>query len=189
MAVLCSKGMILDIDLFVAACIWLSGGPIFRVALGALTAWIVIWILAWLVLGKGSYLLGALGEKGGFEPHLKRYQDLAKLIITLATASTAFLFGFLMNRPADPKAQNVYAAVLEGAFPLAMCSLCACIFLLLIFMLGQTYIYEAYCHLIPERRNIYKGWLYALQVSVGWAGFLSLLLAHSYLAIKLVNRA
>ncbi len=189
MAVICSKGMILDIDSFAVACMWFPDGPISRVVLGALTTLIVIWILARLVLGKGPYLMDPLDEKGAFEPHLKRYQGLAKLVVTLATASIAFLFGFLVNRPADPKAQNVYATALEGAFPLAVCSLCSSVFLLLLFMLGQTYIYEEYCHRTPERRSIYKGWLYALQVSVGWTGFLSFLFAYGYLAFKLINRA
>ncbi len=177
------------VDWFAVMGTCLAGGAIPGVALGVLTTLVVIWVAARLVLGKGPYLMDALGEKGAFEPHAKRYQDLAKLIVTLATASIAFLFSFLVNRPTDPKTQNVYASALEGASPVAVCSLCSSIFLLLIFMLGQTYIYEVYCHRSPEKRDVYTGWLYALQVSVGWTGFLSFLFAYGYLAFRLIDRA
>lgn len=40
---------------------------------------------------------------GGFEPHLKRYQDLAQLILTLATATVAFLVNFLVGLHVDEK--------------------------------------------------------------------------------------
>jgi hypothetical protein len=165
------------------------GGPISRTILGVVSTLLLIWIAAWKVLGTGTYNFDPLGEKGAFEPHLKRYQDLAKLIITFSTASVAFVFGFLVNHPTEARPQNAYAAALAGASSLAICSLCASIFLLLFFMLGQTYLYESYCHRPADRRDIYKGWLYALQISVGWTGFLSFLFAYGYLAFRLINRA
>lgn len=89
---------------------------------------------------------------GGFEPHLQRYQDLAKLILTLAAATIAFLVNFLTNLPTDGK-RNSYSLKLERACDssialLGMSAVCA-----IIFILSANYAYETYCH--DAERNTY----------------------------------
>jgi len=52
--------------------------------------------------------------QGGFEPHLRRYQALAQLLLTLATATVAFLVNFLVGIHVDEK-RGIYSLRLEGA--------------------------------------------------------------------------
>jgi len=61
--------------------------------------------------------------RAAFEPHAKRYQDLAKLVLTLAAASSAFLLSFLVNIDFS-KLRNNYSLRLEAAAPFAMALLC-----------------------------------------------------------------
>jgi hypothetical protein len=51
-----------------------------------------------------------------FEPHAKRYQALAKLVLTLAAASAAFLLSFLANIDIS-KPRSSYSIRLEYAEP------------------------------------------------------------------------
>lgn len=52
--------------------------------------------------------------KGGFESHLQRYSDLAKLLLTLAAATVAFLVNFLANISSEGK-RSIYSIRLESA--------------------------------------------------------------------------
>jgi hypothetical protein len=59
------------------------------------------------------------GYKGAFEPHAKRYQALAKLVLTLAAASAAFLLSFLANIDIS-KPRSSYSIRLEYVAPSTM---------------------------------------------------------------------
>ena len=76
---------------------------------------------------------------GAFEPHAKRYQALAKLVLTLAAASAAFLLSFFANIDVS-KPRNDYSIRLEYVAPSAMVFLCLSAGSRLIFLLLQTFI-------------------------------------------------
>jgi hypothetical protein len=125
------------------------------------------------------------GVPGAFEPHLARYQSIAKLILTLSAATVAFLFNFLVNHTGGPGA-NAYGNALEKACPLAIMFLCLGAFCALVFILGQTYIYESYCH--SEKKDSYTGGIYAAQIALGWSGLLWFMMSYGYIAFKLLAR-
>ena len=108
--------------------------------------------------------------------------------MTLAAASIAFLITLLVRNDAGTSPDPHALRQLTLVAPLPICALCMSIFLLLIFMLAQTYIYETYCHKEPKDRNVYKGRLYAAQLSIGWTGFLNFVVAYGYLVITFVGR-
>jgi di/tricarboxylate transporter len=64
---------------------------------------------------------------------IKRYQELARLVLTLATASAAFLVNLIVNPP-EKHAPSDAAAKLLNAAPQAILFLCATVFFLLLFM-------------------------------------------------------
>jgi hypothetical protein len=161
--------------------------PLAASLFGVIVTFLVLFFLTWWKLGSGSYELDPLGEDKAFEPHLKRYQDLAKLIITLATASAAFLFSFLVNHGSSSIPENPFARLLVTEAPFAIICLCLSVFLLLSFILLENYIYESYCHTPKAKRDVYKGWVYAIVVSVGWTGFLFFVFAFGYIAFKVLR--
>src|ERR1700751_1040363 len=86
------------------------------------------------------------GEFGAFEPHAKRYQDLAKLILTLSTASIGFLVNFLVNLGPDAKARSPYSLKLEAASPWVIAFLCLSTTSGVLFLLAENLFYEDYFH-------------------------------------------
>jgi hypothetical protein len=120
-----------------------------------------------------------LKDAGDFEEHSKRYQDLAKLVVTLSAAAVGFLISVLTGEPTKSPVGSAIRAVL----PIVIGFFGACIALLIAWMLSQTYWYEEYCH-SPDH-NSYKRWKYALNVSLGWTGLLSFVLGFGWLAHNL----
>src|SRR5690348_1372315 len=82
-------------------------------------------------------------ENGTFEPHAKRYQDLARLIIALSTAAIAFLISILAK---GESSDHGFAQTIRAAAPIVIGFFGACTALLIFFILLQTYFYEEYCH-------------------------------------------
>jgi hypothetical protein len=113
-----------------------------------------------------GYEFDAGRKEGDFEPHAKRYQDLAKLVLTLAAASAAFLLSFLVNIDVS-KPSNSYGIRLECAAPFAMVFLCLSAGLCLTFMLLQNIYYEHYTHTVyptkegDTKKSPYSGKRYA----------------------------
>jgi len=157
--------------------------------------WHVLWIL--VPLGTLVYLLIFFGldgeyyffdpkhnhdlrlkdEGNDYEPHSKRYQDLAKLAITLSAAAIAFLINIVASdKPVAPK----FAQRVEAVAPFVAGLFGACIALLVLFMVVQAVWYEEYCH-SPDH-STYKRWKYALSTSLGYAGLLSFVLGFMWLA-------
>ena len=102
------------------------------------------------------------GRKGEFEPHAERYQSLAKLLLTLASASAAFLVNFLCL------------------------SAGSCI----VFMLLENLYYEDYIHSkFPSEgtkpRETYTGKRYALILTLSGMGIVYFVLAYGVLAVWL----
>jgi hypothetical protein len=117
-------------------------------------------------LGERNYEFDAGGKQGAFEPHAKRYQDLAKLVLTLAAASAAFLLSFLVNIGVS-KPPNGYSVRFEAAAPFAMVFLCVSAGSCLTFMLLQNIYYEHYTHVMypieegVPKKSPYSGKKYA----------------------------
>lgn len=123
-------------------------------------------------------------ENGTFEPHAKRYQDLAKLIIALSAAGIAFIISILAS---DKSSAPEFAKTIRAVAPIVMGFFGACTALLILFMLLQTYLYEGYCH--SADHNTYVRWKYALNVSLGWTGLLSFVLGFGWLAVNLFSHS
>jgi hypothetical protein len=117
-----------------------------------------------LGLGADDYEFDAGRKEGAFEPHAKRYQDLARLVLTLATASAAFLLSFLVNIDIN-KQQNSYSTRLEAVFPFAMAFLCLSAGSCLTFMLFHSIYYEAASR--PAKRRKVAGNVYSSRDDTG----------------------
>jgi hypothetical protein len=89
----------------------------------ALAVYCVAFLVCYWPRRGRTFNFDAREEFGAFEPHAKRYQDLAKLILTLSTASIAFLVNFLVNL--TPSAtRSAYSVRLEAASPWVVAFLC-----------------------------------------------------------------
>src|SRR5712675_792760 len=116
--------------------------PAITVVLGFLGVFSFFYALGRFNLrGAKSYHFDAGGEPGAFEPHSGRYQDVAKLVITLATASTAFVFNFLIKISPKGSDRGPYSFLLEGAARVAIGSFSVSVMSLLAFMIWQSYWY------------------------------------------------
>jgi hypothetical protein len=145
------------------------------------TALVGIWLGAWTQLGNRSYLMDPKGKQEGFEPHIKRYQEFGKFLVVMATASVAFFINFLVTLPAPEIARSSYSLALERNAAVPIICLTISVSFALVYMLSQTFFYEAYCH-----GNPYPGLLYALQVAIGWSALLWFATAYTYLAFKML---
>jgi hypothetical protein len=126
-----------------------------------------------------------VGEvSAGFEPHLKRYQDLAQLILTLATATVAFLVNFLAGIHSDDK-RGPYSIKLENACPSAIAFLALCAFFAISFILSENLAYETYSH--SPKRNTYSAKWYAINISLGYSSIIWFLFAYGYIAVRLLG--
>lgn len=120
--------------------------------------------------------------QGGFEPHLKRYQDLAQLVLTLATATVAFLVNFLTGIHADEK-RGVYSLKLESACPTAIVFLGLSAAFAIVFILRENLEYERYCH--SPLRDTYTPASYALNLALGYSCVIWFFFSYVFLAYRL----
>jgi hypothetical protein len=150
----------------------------------------VVFLSAFLSLKKGSWYFfdpqhntdPKLKDGGDFGPHSSRYQDLAKLAITLSAGAVAFLITILATDkcplPTFVQKVEAVAPIVAGYFGLTIA-------LLLGFMIAQTVCYEQYCH--SPNHDTYNRWKYALNMSLGWTGFISFVLGFGWLACNLFD--
>jgi hypothetical protein len=156
-----------------------------------LTVWVGVFLWAFFSLKKGHHYFfdpkhntdSKLEGTGDFEPHAKRYQDLARLAITLSAAVIAFLINILAN---DKGTTTAFVQKIQLVAPIVVGYFGSCIALLIVFMVVQTVHYEEYCH-SPDH-DTYTRWKYALNQSVGWTGFISFILGFVWLAQNVFNR-
>jgi hypothetical protein len=129
------------------------------------------------------------GLKGEFESHAERYQSLAKLMLTLSSASAAFLVNFLVTLdPTKPRTRYSYRLeqITPAAITLLGLSAASCIG----FMLFQNLFYEDYVHSrFPNEgvqpRETYTGARYALNLAFAGAGFVYFLSGCGIVAVWL----
>ena len=119
-------------------------------------------------------------EKGDFNSHSGRYQDLAKLVITLSVGAIAFLVNTWVGQKPPV---TVYVEKLTGVTPIVVGFFGAAIALCILFMTLQTVWYEQYCH--SPNHNSYRAWKYALCNVFGWTGLVAFVLGVGWLAANL----
>jgi hypothetical protein len=157
--------------------------------LAAICVFVLLWIRFRVQLGKDPYDFDASGEKGAFEPHLQRYQSIAKLLLSLATAAAAFLFKFLADLPLDTytfaSGLGLYGRALMQGAPGAIVFLTVSAFCSLAFMISQTYLYEAYCH--SKDRTSFTGTQYSAVLAFAYSAVLWFIVAFGFLAYKIVD--
>lgn len=89
-----------------------------------------LFLVFWLSGRKLNHLMDPGDKPGAFEPHIKRYQDLARLVLTLAAATIAFLVTLRTREiPAGSAGRDMF--LLRQVAPQAILYLCAAIFFLL----------------------------------------------------------
>lgn len=127
---------------------------------------IVVYLVSYFNLQMGYYYfdpkhgLGMKTDAGDYEPHSQRYQELAKLAITLSAAAIAFLISVVASdKPLSP----VFAQKVQLVAPIVCGFFGACIALLVLFMVLQSVWYEEYCH--SQDHSSYKRWKYALSTT------------------------
>jgi len=146
---------------------------------------LIVFFWAFFSLEKGSAYFfdpkdGGGSLSGDFEAHSKRYQDIAKLLITLSVASIAFVISLVTS---DRQYTSPVAQRLQVVAPIVLGFFGVCVAFLITFITMQTYLYEQYCH--AQNRDTYTRWKYALNVSFGWTGLLSGILGFWWLASNL----
>ena len=125
-------------------------------------------------------------RKGEFEPHAERYQSLSKLVLTLASASTAYLVNFLVNLDGT-KPRTSYSLRLEAVAPTALTLLCLSAGSCLGFLLLENLYYEDYVHSkYPSEgiapRETYTGARYATILMLSGTGLVFFVLAYVIVA-------
>jgi len=161
--------------------------------------WHALWVLGPLAIGvfsisfyalrKGHFYLfdpkhnvdTRLSAAGDFGPHAQRYQDLAKLIITLSVGAVAFILNMLTTRNKNDYSPFVVNFI--QAAPVIVGFFGCCIALLIGFMVTQSYWYEQYCH--SPTHSTYTRTKYAISMSFGWTGLLSFILGFGWLAANI----
>ncbi|MGA2967207.1 MAG: hypothetical protein ABSD64_13430 [Terriglobales bacterium] len=153
--------------------------------------WLLIYFLVLYSLPKGLHYLfdpkhnldrRLRQEAGSYEPHIARYQDLSKIIITLSAASIAFLVNTLTN---DKPAPSAFSLRIQTVAPIVIGFFGFSIAMLVAFAVIQSICYEAYCH--SADHCTYKRWKYALNMSLGFTGLLSFAIGFVWLAHNLFN--
>jgi hypothetical protein len=116
-------------------------------------------------------------DRGDFEPHARRYQDLAKFTVTLSAAAIAFLINVLAT---GKQPTSLMISKIEWSAPIVVGFFGFSIANLIGFILSQTIWYEEYCH--SASHNSYVRWKYAVSQSLGWSGLLAFILGFGWLA-------
>jgi hypothetical protein len=117
-----------------------------------------------------------------YEAHSKRYQDLAKLAITLSVGVIAFVINILAT---DKVPVSAFVQKIDSVAPIVVGYFGACIAFLVLFIVLQAIHYEEYSH--SANHNTYHRWKYALNLSLGWTGLISFILGFVWLARNVFN--
>jgi hypothetical protein len=160
----------------------------------ALVIFAIAYLLCYLPRKNKTFDFDPGGKFGAFEPHANRYQDLAKLVLTLATASIAFLVNFLVNISTDQKNRSLYSFRLEDGASWVIACLCVSVASLLLFLLLENVFYEDYVHSKYTRdpinsRETYTGRKYALNLTFAWTGLFWFFMAYAIVAYRILGRS
>jgi hypothetical protein len=151
----------------------------------------VIFLLAFFSLKKGAYYIfdpkhnnhpTLRAEGRDFEPHSKRYNDLARLLITLSAGIVAFIVNTLAGGGEHP---SRYWGKIESTAPIVVGFFGASIALLILFSVLQAYWYEQYCHW--PNHNSYSRLKYAICISLGFTGLLAFGIGVFWFAVNIFS--
>jgi len=153
---------------------------------------VATYVSSYLTIGPGPFEMDPGGEPKAFEEHLKRYQSLFQLIVTLSTATVAFLVNLLIGI-SDDKPRNIYSHRLEAACPFTVLVLGASVIFALLFIIFENLAYEAYSEYLQTRnrstnttrQSPYSRRWYAANLSFGYTSLLLFLWAYGFLAFRL----
>jgi hypothetical protein len=158
----------------------------------------VVFVLAYSfgywIIGAGPFEMDPGGEPKAFEEHLKRYQNLFQLLITLSTATVGFVVNFLIGISND-KPRNLYSSRLEGACSFTVLMLGASVICALLFITFENLAYETYSEYLQTktktkdlaRRSPYTRRWYAFNLAVGYSSLILFLIAYGFLAFRLLK--
>jgi hypothetical protein len=149
---------------------------------------IIVFLCCFFSLKKGCFYLfdpkhnadSRLKDAGDYASHSQRYQDLAKLAITLSGAAIAFLISVVSS---DKPAAPAFTERVRDVAPIVCGFFGSSIALLVAFMVFQALWYEEYCH-SPDHSS-YKRWKYAVSMTLGFVGLLAFVLGFLWLAPNL----
>jgi hypothetical protein len=119
-------------------------------------------------------------DAGDYERHSQRYQDLARLAITISGAAIAFLISIMAR---DSPVPSEFATKVRDVAPIVCGLFGLCIGLLVAFMVLQSIWYEEYCH-SPDHSS-YSGSKYAFSTSLWVTGLSGFVLGFLWLAANL----
>lgn len=151
----------------------------------AATIFVVTWLVSCCLIGPGPFNMDPHGIPGAFEAHLKRYQGGAQLLITLATASVAYLVNFLLGlKKGEPL--NVYASALIAACPFVVTLLGYCVIFSFGFILLESLAYERYAHRTSPESTYTRPW-YATNLALGYSSVGAFVVAYGRLAFAVLS--
>jgi len=169
---------------------WFFGRPILSTVIPSVCLFAVLYLRTYLPRRGQTFAFDASGIRGDFEKHAERYQRFAGLILTLCTASVAFLINFLVNLSPDVKNRSVYSLKLESASRrtitfLCLSGACGIFFLFLENLFYENYVHSKYTTYPKNSRETYTGSRFAVILSLAGTGLILFFLAFTYLAMKL----
>jgi len=155
---------------------------------------VATYLASFLAIGPGPFEMDPGSEPKAFEEHLKRYQGLFQLVVTLSTATVAFLVNFLIGI-SDDKPRSVYSRRLELACPFTILVLRFSVIFALLFIIFENLAYEAYSEYLQNqikkassrRQSPYSRHWYAANLSFGYSSLLLFLLAYGFIALRLLK--
>ena len=133
----------------------------------------VLWLIAYYAVGQGPFEMEPRGP-GSFEPHLRNYVEIAKLIISLAVGSIVLLAGTGLFRG---------AGLLPWVFASPLVLLALSVVFSVVFMSLLVHGYESFLHEHPHTR-----FRYSLHVALGFSALLCFSVGYLWLAFRLVQR-
>jgi hypothetical protein len=145
-----------------------------------------LWLAVFIMLGEGPFEMDPNGKPGAFEDHLKRYQNLAQLVVTLSAATVAFLINALVGISAD-KSPTLYTKRLESASVWTLPLLGFSIMFALLFILLENMSYERYSHRVTECNSPYTRSRYATNSAFGHSSLVLFVLSYAILAYRILH--
>lgn len=147
----------------------------FRGLVVGVVVFFVIWVLAYVRMGRGnSFDFDAGGKSGEFEKRLANYIDIAKFILGLASGSIVLLIGSSALRKSE---------TLPGTYASPLFLLALSIVYGILLMVFLTTNYEAYKH----KTSDYTTFKYSRNLAFGYSTLFCFCVGYAWL-IFIVTR-
>jgi len=130
--------------------------------------------------GTTPYNMDRANIPGEFEKHLTRYQDFAKLIITLAGTAAGLIINVLIGLDVS---HNSYRDRFVAGAPAAIVFFGFSVGAMVFFIILLNLFYEEYTH--SEKKDTYTAPKYALVQALGALGSLCFVIGSFMVAIRI----